>query len=262
MIPFEVLVTSVHDRGDLLDRTLRSMLAQLDQRPARVLVHEDVRAGQPFVAGRTEALLGAIEVESGVPIVLLRQSPGTGLGHAVLRLAREARTEFVFYTQEDFDFLRPVPVSACLGIMDAFSLNHVRFNKRKTMAVKGADRAPHERWTKQEVIWGGQVLCVSDHFYFQGSLWRRSMMLDGFAVVCGRASNRVVDHCEVKFNDWCNRTLGGDRPLGCHDGEQDRRKELARTFIWGGVGEPAFIRHTGHDRRSQGWEERPRSRDS
>ena len=94
-IPFDVIVTSVHDRADLLDRTLRSMLPRLDQRPARILVNEDCRADRPFVEGRTEQLLAAVEAEHGVPLVHLRQNPGTGLALALLRLYDAASTEFV-----------------------------------------------------------------------------------------------------------------------------------------------------------------------
>ena len=263
MNSYDCIVSSVHDRGDLLERTLRSMLVQLDQRPARIIVHEDVRPDQPFVAGRTQALLASIERDFGRPALLLQTNPGGGLGRAMLRLLRVAETPWVFYTQEDFDFVRPTPAGRCLELCAAHDLWHVRFNKRKTMAVKGADRPPESRWTKKEVQYGGQTFCVSDHWYFQGSLWKRDVALRGFeAVVAAVPEGRKVDFCEVKFNHWINTTFGGDRPLGCHDGEQERRQELARSFIWGGVAEPAFIQHTGHDRRSQGWEPRARSRDS
>lgn len=259
MTPYEVLVTSVHDRGDLLDRTLRTMLAQLDQRPRRIVVHEDVRASQPFVQGRSEQIVSAIEAESGVPIRFLQTRPGTGLGRALLRVLDASDCEFVLYTQEDFDFLRPVPVSACLGIMAEHQLHHVRFNKRKTMRTKGADRPPAEQFHKVEVAYSGQTLCISDHWYFQASLWRRSIARDGFSYLVDSAGpDRPIDYCEMKFNRWYNTVHGGDRDLR----EPRLRQERLRTFIWGGIGEPAFIRHTGSDRRSQGWEERPRSPNS
>ena len=108
MIPFDVIVSSVHDRADLLDRTLRSMLAALDQRPARILVHEDVRPELPFEAGRTQALCGAVERELGVPVVVIQTNPGGGLSLAMAQLLEAASTEFVFYTQEDFDFVREI----------------------------------------------------------------------------------------------------------------------------------------------------------
>jgi hypothetical protein len=255
---YDVIVSAVHDRGDLLDRTLRSMLQQLDQKPARVIVHEDARNGQPFHAGRTEEMLDAIERDHGVPVALISKRPGAGLGRAMLRLLEAASTEFVFFTQEDFDFLRPVPVGACLELMTAHHLHHVRFNKRKTMRIKGEHHADHRKWwTKQEVQLGGQTLCISDHWYFQASIWRREIAQDGFRRLSASISaSEPIDRCEAKFNHLLNATMGGG--VGSIDGDQDRRRDLMRTFIWGGVGELAFIQHTGHDRRSQGWDVRPR----
>ena len=259
MSPYDVIVSSVHDRADLLDRTLRSMLTMLDAKPERVIVHEDARAGQPFVEGRTRGILDAIEREHGVPLVLLERRPGGGLARAVLRLVEEARTEFVLYTQEDFDFLRPVPVERCLDLMAAHELHHVRFNKRKTMRVKGEDRPEHERFYKVEATYGAEVLCISDHWYFQASLWRTALAREGFAEMASRApEGKSIDFCEMKFNRWYNTTYGGDVNLR----DPLTRQRLLRTFIWGPIAEPAFIRHTGGDRRSQGWEPRTRSPNS
>jgi hypothetical protein len=250
MIPYDIIITSVHDRADLLDQTLRSMLPQLDQKPARILINEDVRAGHPFVEGRTEGILRGIEAAREVPFVLLRQNPGTGLARAMLRLLEAASTEFVFYTQEDFDFVRPVPVARCLELMQRHALNHVRFNKRDTLPVKGAHRPDKKTWwTKQEVDFDGQKLCVSDHVYFQANLTRRALWLEGFKELVTADPN--LSRGEARFNGWLNTKYGGG--CGSVDGDQAARRDLLRTFIWGGVGEPRFVLHTGAERRSQGW---------
>ena len=250
MIPFDVIVSSVHDRADLLDRTLRSMLAALDQRPARILVHEDVRPELPFEAGRTQALCGAVERELGVPVVVIQTNPGGGLSLAMAQLLEAASTEFVFYTQEDFDFVREVPVGRCLEIMQRHALTHVRFNKRDTLPVKGAHRERSQWWTKQEVTFDGQTFCVSDHVYYQAQITRRALWLEGHkAILQGHPLG--LPRCEAHFNHWFNTRYGGG--AGSVDGCQDKRRDLLRTFIWGGVGEPRFALHTGAVRRSQGW---------
>lgn len=250
MIPYDVIVSSVHDRGDLLERTLRSMLAQVDQKPARIIVNEDARTDRPVVEGRSEQIAADIGRDFDVPVVLLKQRPGTGLALAILRLAETASTEFVFYTQEDFDFVRDVPVSKCLAIMQANALTHVRFNKRDTLPIKGAHRPRACWWTKEEVIYGGQTFCVSDHVYFQANLTRRSVLLEGFKELYSWHPSGAV-RCEAAFNQWFNTKYGDG--AGSVDGCQAKRRELLRTFIWGGVGEPRFVLHTGAERRSQGW---------
>jgi hypothetical protein len=251
-VKYEVIVSSVHDRGDLLERTLCSMMAQLDARPERVIVHEDVRASQPFVPGRTEAIVKKLLLEFGVPFDLMRTHPGGGLARGLVRLLDAARTEFVFYSQEDFDFVRPVPVARALEIMSEHSLNQIRFNKRKTMRIKGEDRPAREQWKKVEVTIGGQVFCISDRWYHQASLWRRELALDGYRKLVESARpGKIVERCEDKFDHWINQTVGGG--TSSVDGCQDTRHDKCRTFIWGRVGEPAFVKHTGGERRSQGW---------
>jgi len=250
VIPYDVIVTSVHDRRDLLERTLRSLIAQVDQRPARILINEDARSGHPVEEGASERLAAQLQADFGVPIELITRRPGMGLALAILRLLEAASTEFVFYTQEDFDFVREVPVARCLKIMQQHSLTHVRFNKRDTLPVKGAHRPREAWWTKEEVVLDGQTFCVSDHVYFQANLTRRSVLLEGFKELFSWHPDGAV-RCEARFNEWFNRKYGDG--AGSVDGCQAKRRDLLRTFIWGGVGEPRFVLHTGAERRSQGW---------
>lgn len=248
---YDVIVTSLRDRRDLLERTMRSMLPQLDQAPARIIIHEDVRRGVEYPGASTRERMDAIEREFGVPISILVSEPARGLACAMPWLLAEASTEFVFYTQEDFDFVRPIPIRSCLQLMAEHRLNHVRFNKRKTLRVKGADRAAHEQFHKLEVQFGAQTMCVSDHWYFQASMWRASVARDGFAAVVKASSpGSFVDRGEMKFNHWLNTTIGGG--VGSTDATGAATRGMSvRTFIWGPIGEPAFISHTGHDRSSQ-----------
>lgn len=252
MIPYEIVITSVHDRGDLLERTLRSMLPRLGQEPERILVHEDARPGQPIVEGRTERILDAIRRDRQVAIELIATRPGTGLGRAILRALEAARTELLLYTQEDFDFVRDVPIARALEIADGHGLNLIRFNKQKTEWCKGEDRPPHERWHAVEVELAGQKLVINDRWCHQPSIWRRSVALAGYRALCSAIpAGRMIDRCEDKFDGWLNREIG--KGCACVDGHQDARRELCRTFIWGPIKEPAFVRHTGGERRSQGW---------
>lgn len=253
MIPYEVIVSSVHDRGDLLERTLRSMLAQVDQRPAQIIVNEDARADRPVVEGRTEAIAEGITRDFGVPVKLLLQRPGTGLALALVRLYEHAATEFVFYTQEDFDFVRPVPIASCLAIMQRYALNHVRFNKRNTLPIKGHHHPDQRKWwTKREVVFDGQSFCVSDHIYFQACLNRRALLLEGLKeIMLGVPGGGV--RIEAAVNKWFNTKHGSG--CGSVDGDQDVRRDVLKTFVWGPVGEERFVLHTGAERRSQGWED-------
>lgn len=251
MIPYDVIVTSVHDRRDLLERTLRSMCARLDQKPSRIIVNEDARADRPIAEGATEKIAADVARAFDVPVEIITKRPGTGLALALLRLYENAATEFVFYTQEDFDFVRDVPVARCLEIMQRNALNHVRFNKRNTLPIKGHHHPDKAKWwTKKEVEFDGQTLCVSDHIYFQACVNRRALLLEGLKEILHGNPDGVV-RIEAAVNKWFNTKHGGG--CGSVDGDQTVRRNVLKTFVWGGIGEPRFILHTGAERRSQGW---------
>lgn len=251
MIPYDVIVTSVHDRRDLLERTLRTMLQRVDQKPACIIVNEDARPDKPVEEGATERIVDKLSDDFDVPIQLIAKRPGTGLAFALLRLYETAATEFVFYTQEDFDFVRDVPVAKCLEIMQRNALNHVRFNKRNTLPIKGHHHPDHQKWwTKHEVVFDGQTFCVSDHIYFQACLNRRTLLLEGLKEIFARNPSGAV-RIEAAVNDWFNTKHG--EGCGSVDGDQVVRRNVLKTFIWGAIGEPLFILHTGAERRSQGW---------
>ncbi len=247
---YDVIVSSVHDRADLLDRTLRQMLTQLDQKPEHVIVHEDVRDGQPLVEGLTEKTLESIGGQFGVPLQLIRTSPGGGFAHAMVKLLSLAETEYVFHTQEDFDFVRPLPIRRALEIATAHRLNQIRFNKRKTMRIKGEHRVPAEWWTKTVAVLEGQPFCISDRWYQYGGLNRRDVALAGFEAITANDPG-MIHHSADRFDGWFNPTMIGHQACST-DGHQEHRLELARTLIWGVVAEPPFMIHTGGgDRRSE-----------
>ncbi len=250
MIPFEVIVSSVHDRRHFLDATLRSMLARFDQLPTRIIVHEDARTTKPIEVGSSEEIMTAIERDFDVPVTLMIKRPGTGLPRAMLRLLEASSTEFVFYTQEDFDFVRAVPVARCLEIMQRHALNSVIFNKRNTLPVKGQHLPDRARWwTKEEVTFDEQKFCVAEHWRFQANMGRRSLFLEGVKELLTASPD--LPRIEHPYNGWLNTKYGQN--CGSVDGSQARRRDLLRTFIWGGVGELRFVQHTGAEHRTQGW---------
>jgi len=247
--PYEVLVTAVSERADLFIQTMESMLENLDTPPSRLIVHEDVRPGSR--PGEIRLWLNTALAMGKFPAYTLKETePSRGLGPAMLWCFQQATTPIVFYTQEDWQFVRRVPVGACLDIMEEHKLNHVRFNKRKTMKAKHEDT--NHPWKKVEVEFAVpgialltlppqsqmQKFCISDHWYTQASLWRVAPALPGLEACQGfPQANRFV----AEFNAWMNRTYGDGREWQ----EQQHRHERLKTYIWGPVAEPAFIKHLG-----------------
>lgn len=233
----EVLCTAVSERADLFVETMESMLVHLDVRPTRLIIHEDVRPGS------NPGPIGAWLASCGIPYEHKVTAPSRGLGPAMLWCFKQARSPIVFYTQEDWRFVRSVPVAKCLEVMELHGLNHARFNKRKTMRAKHAD-TPNP-WHKIEVTFAdrdgvNQTLCISDHFYTQASLWRRDVVMDALAATAEKSpqANAFV----AAFNHFMNMKHIGN-PSKVQD--QMARHKCLKTYIWGPIGEPAFIQHLG-----------------
>lgn len=233
---YEVLVTAVSERADLFIQTMETLLTSVDVRPSRLIVHEDVRAGSE--PGAIEAWLKRCGFDSSHRV----NPKAGGLGPAMLWCFQQAKTPIVFYTQEDWLFVRQVPVSKALALMNAYDLHHIRFNKRKTMKAKHADTDhPWYKIEKEFVLphaEGAQKLCVSDHWYTQASLWRVDKVMRELedAQHCPQANAFVAE-----FNRRMNNRYGDGRPWD----NQEHRHERLRTYIWGPVAEPPFIKHLG-----------------
>lgn len=236
---YDLVCTAVSERADLFAESIDSLLRHLDQWPARLIVHEDVRAGSEP---------GAIEdwlKRRGVPYTHKATSPSKGMGAGMLWGFDQAATPLVLYTQEDWRAIRTIPVADAIRVMQEGDphgpLHHIRFNKRKTMRAKHADT--DHPWAKVEVSIAGHTLCVSDHWYTQTSLWRVSACIDSLRAAASQVSSS--EGFVARFNDLQNSKYG-DGQRGWHD--QAMRHERLRTYIWAGIGEPRYIEHLGSSR--------------
>lgn len=230
---YDLCITAVSERADLFVRGMDSLLANLDMPPSRLIVHEDVRPGS--VPGEIGRWLGQTALQFRHKV----RSPAKGLGQAMKWCLEQVSTPVVLYTQEDYGAARMIPVKQALEIMQAHGLNHVRFNQRQTMPHKHGDKGRNPNpWRKVEVIIGEQVFCVSDHWYTQTSLWRVEPALEGMRAVLNKETIASSNLFVARFNEWMNRKQGdGVRPWN----DQMMRHERLKTYIWGGIGEPAFL---------------------
>lgn len=275
---YDVVCTAVSDRADLFVRSMESLLRNVDPQPAAIIVHEDDRGvtvpeGAP--AGTIERWLSSAKAEGRIQGYAHRlQNPAVGMGKAVVwtmeaaaqRAAEGHIGPYVLFTQEDWEILRPLPLRRCAAIMDAYGLHHVRFNKRKTMRAKHEDT--DHPWYKVPIEfdvplegcgsqpgWAGppgddpwtrptQVLCISDHWYTQTSLWRLDKALPNLrAAAAGKSQSNAF---AGEFNHRMNLEFGAHAPnLGWGVQDPMYRHEYLKTYIYGPMGEPRFVQHLG-----------------
>jgi hypothetical protein len=251
MLDYELIIPSA-SRPHLLVQTLESIMEQVDQRPQRVIVHNDEKF--PDRLPLVNEVLHDLQVKyEGLVVTLLNDKEPIGHGPSIWTLLKQARTKYVLYSQDDLKVIRPLPIKMCLEIMDVHNLHHVRWNKRATMAGKGIGEA---RWYKREYSFAipdlegnslTYTLTVSDHWYFQTSMWRVEPILGVCEWWMGN-SNSFHEHCEPKINKVFNGQTNYDG-LGVYRGnnpmDQDGRATQQKTFIWGPIGEDRFIDNLG-----------------
>jgi len=283
MIPYELIIPSA-SRPHLLERTLATFFVHSGQWPGRVIVHND--GVFPGKRERVERLL-VTQIPAQIPVVFQHDEHPMRHGPALKWLLDQVRTEYVVYTQDDFATVRRLPISRALGVLHLNDLNQIRFNKRKTMAVKGEG---DHTFTKVEKVFSlpddygvgvdfpstpcpsgvhlkycdygsgiHQTLCVADHWYFQTGVWRVAAIKPVVDWWMTSGPGEFGEHSESKINDAFNGKYRGvkDFPASvpvCSPEEWNDprvRATVHKTFIWGPVREPRFVEHLGHD--SKDW---------
>jgi len=180
---------------------------------------------------------------------ILNRTP-KGHGPALHWLLTHVQGPYCLYTQDDHETVRNIPAISALQTMARYHLNQIRFNKRATVEFKETHKG---RWYKKEVRCEDKPLCVSDHWYFQTSLWRVSAIkpvVDAYQAHWheGKWFN---EHSESKIN----AALDGyrpdlytpDPPIWGDPSDPNVREVCQRTFIWGPIGNDRYIKHIGDD---------------
>jgi hypothetical protein len=255
MIDYQLLVTCVLSRLDLLEQCLASFAEQADQQPESVLVHMDVKsedqATKEQVQSGLDLLLGhAADNFPNAVIAGIYHQPHIGFGPSLIELFKDVNTDFVFFTQEDARFIRPLPIKHALALVRANNLLQIRFNKRETMSIKGEHRPNRKEWYhKLERRYHApgfptQTLCVSDMWYFQAGIWQTAIM------------KKALDELELDFeaHKWAERKINNDinRWLAPNRNAMHPEVRAAKipTCIWGPIGEPKFFENLGANRRT------------
>lgn len=105
-----LLVTAM-DRLDLLEITLKSFLKFNTYPIKEILIRDD--SGLDSVYGQTKALLDTL----GTPYRLLDKG-NLGQINSIDTLMKEVKTEYVFHTEDDWEYTRSGFIEDCLKIID------------------------------------------------------------------------------------------------------------------------------------------------
>ena len=277
MIPYDLIITASH-RPHLLEPTLTSLLAMVDQPPARILIHDDaVPTFQPKVPTPSADLQGPakplaearaqtqellIKLNPPMPVLYTWADPPRKLGMALRFLLDNVQTEYVLYSQDDFVTVRPLPIKDALETMHQNDLHQIRFNKRATLSEK---RTWQGVWRKKEVFFEVNIgtpddpynsvvapLTISDHWYFQTGLWRVQPIHAAIQWLTEHETRRRILH-QMLAEEAVNLVMDGQvgpipaltLPHPDDAMKPEVRRKIQRTFVYGKIGEDRYVRHIG-----------------
>ena len=166
--------------------------------------------------------------------------PRNGRGPALNKLRKHARSKYVFYMEEDFDFVREFDLNVLVDLMEKHGgINQLSFPWRTMVKEKKPGGPNGQNFFEYEVRnFSGHILRVTDRWTWQPALWRRSWILPHWNFA-RRRSNKEFNG---KFKKGC-----GSLEWSC--------KWMEKTFgsyhYKGSVGETEkiYIKHTSWDVR-------------
>jgi hypothetical protein len=185
--------------------------------------------------------------------------PAQGQGHAMeYALNRVIDTKYSLKWEDDFMPIIDIPLNDCIALMEEYShINQICFNKRRTMKYKRMSEWNKEtkrcevfEWEKEQRYYKMGTkqypLVVKDAWWFGSSLWRTDFIRPLFKAFPNDTHN--------KMNDLILRPragfIYGDEAHGFRGRKQPSAVDMefhVGSYIWGKVGDPQMVEHTGRE---------------
>ena len=204
-------------------------------------LHEDRVPGME----RDSEILEEWAKDSGYFTTVYVSHPRVGRGPALNMLKEHANSKYIFYMEEDFDFVRMLDLNELISIMDNHShVNQIALNWRmqkrqpKPCPCCGENTSPtgDEFFYHELRKFDGHNLRVTDRWTWQPALWRRSWIMPLWLFASTR-SNKA-------FNNRFKRDIG-HLEWSCEWQEQT----FGAYYYHGKGKEKVYVKHTSWDVR-------------
>lgn len=158
--------------------------------------------------------------------------PAVGLGRTLDWLIKEKiNTKYMFYTQEDWEFERPVDLDQLMWVMDNNpQINLIFLNKTKNFeTLNGMHQKQH--------TYSGVDMCLYHSWTFLPGLWRMDFVRKHWRMRVERPegyfTNTFGTHEQRTDCDYCEKNIG--------------------AYILGKQNDYRYVRHLGNDWRMASW---------
>jgi hypothetical protein len=164
-------------------------------------------------------------------------NPRVGRGNGLNKLKKHANSKYIFYMEEDFDFIRDVNLNELIGIMERHQhINQIAFPWRSMVRTKKPG-GPTNYFQHEERVFDGHVLRVTDRWTWLPALWRRSWLMPHWNFASQRSNK--------EFNGRFKKGIG-QLEWDC----KWQEKTFGAYFYTGKKGDSKiFVEHTSWDIR-------------
>jgi hypothetical protein len=110
---------------------------------------------------------------------IYHSNPRIGRGPALNKLKKHANSKYIFYMEEDFDFIKDVNLDILIDIMEKYKhINQIAFNWRisefvpKPGGPNGQDKFYYENRNFDDII-----MHVAERWTWQPAIWRKDWLM-------------------------------------------------------------------------------------
>lgn len=205
------LLVMTDGRVDCIDQAIPSALEHLQGPITRRTIHDD--SGDPDYRAWLRRRFGALGFE-----VIYHPAGRQGFGGAyrnAWRFLTQCHELYVFSTEDDFTFNRPVDLGAVADVLDRFphlvqlALRRQPWNDQERAAGGIVEQHPHDY---TEHYWNGHRWLEHRRFLTTNpSMFRRALCARGWPDVEhseGVFTHQLIEDPEVRFGFWGSRDSG------------------------------------------------------
>lgn len=202
-------------------------------------LHEDVVPGME----RESKELVKWARESNLFKKIIVTNPRQGRGPALNKLKPYIKTDFIFYTEEDFEFMRYINVDKLIDIMEKYKIiNQIGFSNRYWPIIPKPGCNGDDSYFYEPREFDDITLLVSERWLWFPSIWRKSFIWKYWNFSSHKTNHSL--NKKIKGNEWS---------YGC---DCDWLEEKIGSYLLDGIGENPWINaylyhlcpHKRHDR--------------
>lgn len=163
--------------------------------------------------------------------------PRIGRGPALNKLRKHANSKYIWYMEEDFDFVKDIDLNSLIKLMDEYPhINQIVFNWRTLPRIPKPGGPNTDVFICEERHFkGGHTLHVSERWTWQPGLWRRSWVMPKW------------DFNERYSNKGFNRKLKAN--IKQEEWDPEWHEQNVGAYYYGSWNDDPWVKHTSWDIR-------------